>query len=113
MNATPYAVRRAARSAFVPLRSLRYHVHTWGDTSLVTPGRPPLVLLHGWMDVGASFQFLVDALAVARGCGRFEWSVLDWNASAICFYEAMGATVLPDWRICRVTGAALQALAKG
>mgnify|MGYP003347470093 CR=1 FL=1 len=50
-------------------------------------------------------------LAVARGCGRFEWSVLDWNANAIAFYERMGATVLPDWRICRVTGAALSALA--
>jgi len=50
-------------------------------------------------------------LAVARGCGRFEWSVLDWNANAIAFYQRMGATVLPDWRICRVTGAALSALA--
>ena len=50
-------------------------------------------------------------LAVARGCGRFEWSVLDWNANAIAFYERMGATVLPDWRICRVTGEALGALA--
>jgi GNAT superfamily N-acetyltransferase len=49
----------------------------------------------------------VGALAVARGCGRFEWSVLDWNANAIAFYEKMGATVLPDWRICRVTGEAL------
>ena len=50
-------------------------------------------------------------LAVERGCGRFEWSVLDWNANAIAFYERMGATVLPDWRICRVTGPALSALA--
>jgi GNAT superfamily N-acetyltransferase len=47
-------------------------------------------------------------LAVARGCGRFEWSVLDWNAGAIGFYQSMGATVMPDWRICRVTGDALQ-----
>ena len=50
-------------------------------------------------------------LAVRRGCGRFEWSVLDWNRNAIDFYEKMGATVMPDWRICRVTGAALQSLA--
>jgi len=49
-------------------------------------------------------------LAVARGCGRFEWSVLDWNAAAIGFYESLGATVLPDWRITRVTGAALTRL---
>ena len=47
--------------------------------------------------------------AVRRGCGRFEWSVLDWNESAIGFYERMGATVMPEWRICRVTGDALAA----
>jgi GNAT superfamily N-acetyltransferase len=43
-------------------------------------------------------------LAVERGCGRFEWAVLDWNESAIRFYERMGAKVLPDWRICRLSG---------
>ena len=46
-------------------------------------------------------------IARERGCGRFEWAVLDWNAPAIGFYEQMGATVLPDWRIARVTGDAL------
>ncbi|BCL75542.1 N-acetyltransferase [Jeongeupia sp. HS-3] len=51
-------------------------------------------------------------LARERDCGRFEWSVLDWNANAISFYEAIGATVLPDWRVCRVTGAALDVLAE-
>ena len=52
-------------------------------------------------------------LAVERGCGRFEWSVLDWNTPAINFYQSMGAEILPDWRICRVTGAPLEALAQG
>ena len=52
-------------------------------------------------------------LAVARGCGRFEWSVLDWNERAIGFYERLGATVMPDWRICRVTGEALARLGGG
>jgi GNAT superfamily N-acetyltransferase len=52
----------------------------------------------------------VARLAVERGCGRFEWSVLDWNQPAIDFYRAMGAEVLPDWRICRVSGAALARL---
>ncbi|WP_434033423.1 N-acetyltransferase family protein [Cupriavidus sp. a3] len=52
------------------------------------------------------------ALAVERGCGRFEWSVLDWNQPSIDFYQAMGAEVLPDWRICRVTGDALARLNK-
>ena len=51
-------------------------------------------------------------IAVQRGCGRFEWSVLDWNTPAIDFYKAMGAEILPDWRICRVTGAPLAALAE-
>jgi GNAT superfamily N-acetyltransferase len=50
-------------------------------------------------------------LAVERGCGRFEWTVLDWNEQAIGFYQQLGAQVLPEWRITRVTGAALAALA--
>jgi len=49
----------------------------------------------------------VAAVARARGCGRFEWAVLDWNAPAIAFYEGMGATLLPEWRLARVTGDAL------
>jgi len=57
--------------------------------------------------IGRALLERLGALAVARGCGRFEWSVLDWNADAIRFYEKMGAAVLPDWRICRVTGEAL------
>jgi GNAT superfamily N-acetyltransferase len=52
------------------------------------------------------------AITCDRGCGRFEWSVLDWNASAIDFYQSLGATVLPDWRIVRVVGPALEALAE-
>jgi GNAT superfamily N-acetyltransferase len=50
-------------------------------------------------------------VAVERGCGRYEWSVLDWNTPAIEFYESIGAIVMPDWRICRVTGEALARLA--
>jgi GNAT superfamily N-acetyltransferase len=50
-------------------------------------------------------------IARDRGCGRFEWAVLDWNAPAIEFYRSLGATVLPDWRIVRVVGDALDALA--
>ena len=50
-------------------------------------------------------------IAVERGCGRFEWSVLDWNVDAQQFYESLGAVVMPDWRITRVTGESLRALA--
>ncbi len=52
-------------------------------------------------------------LALERGCGRFEWTVLDWNRPAIEFYRAIGADVLPDWRVCRMTGAALERFASG
>lgn len=61
--------------------------------------------------IGKALLRHLAALAVARGCGRFEWCVLDWNTPSIDFYQAMGADVLPDWRICRVTGAALQTMA--
>ena len=59
---------------------------------------------HRGASIGKALLTRLAALAVERGCGRFEWSVLDWNANAIRFYEGMGATVMPDWRICRVTG---------
>lgn len=61
--------------------------------------------------VGEALLSRVGRIAVERDYGRFEWSVLDWNANAIRFYEKMGATVMPDWRICRVTGEALQRFA--
>jgi GNAT superfamily N-acetyltransferase len=50
-------------------------------------------------------------LALERQCGRFEWSVLDWNENAIRFYRKLGADVMPDWRICRLTGEGLAQLA--
>ena len=62
--------------------------------------------------IGSRMLKHLARLAVERGCGRFEWSVLDWNTPAINFYKSMGAEILPDWRICRVTGAPLETLAK-
>ncbi|MPQ60056.1 GNAT family N-acetyltransferase [Duganella sp. FT27W] len=59
---------------------------------------------------GKQMLVALAQIATERDCGRFEWSVLDWNASAISFYEGMGATIMPDWRICRVTGDALTQL---
>jgi GNAT superfamily N-acetyltransferase len=50
-------------------------------------------------------------LAIERGCARFEWTVLDWNTGAQDFYRGMGADVLPDWRITRLTGEALRKVA--
>lgn len=54
-----YQPRRTSRSEFVPIRTLSYHVRIWGEPS---PGRVPRVMVHGWMDVGASWQFVIDAL---------------------------------------------------
>ncbi|KKJ01640.1 GNAT family acetyltransferase [Prochlorothrix hollandica PCC 9006 = CALU 1027] len=62
--------------------------------------------------IGKAILKHLAALAVERGCGRFEWSVLDWNTSAIEFYQSQGATVLDDWRICRVTDGALTQMAR-
>jgi GNAT superfamily N-acetyltransferase len=61
--------------------------------------------------LGKALLRKLAALAVERQCGRFEWTVLDWNRSAIDFYEAMGATVLPDWRVVRIAGDKLRQLA--
>ncbi|PLZ02604.1 GNAT family N-acetyltransferase [Burkholderia sp. WAC0059] len=61
--------------------------------------------------LGTAMLRRLAALAVERQCGRFEWTVLDWNQPAIDFYEKMGATVLPDWRVVRVTDDALARLA--
>jgi pimeloyl-ACP methyl ester carboxylesterase len=55
-----YQVKRPSRSEFIPIRNLSYHVQIWGTPS---PSKTPLVLVHGWMDVAASYQFVVDALS--------------------------------------------------
>uniref|UniRef100_A0A486XRI5 Histone acetyltransferase HPA2 and related acetyltransferases n=1 Tax=Rheinheimera sp. BAL341 TaxID=1708203 RepID=A0A486XRI5_9GAMM len=64
------------------------------------------------LGLGKMLLSYLAKLAVERDCGRLEWSVLDWNQSAIDFYQAQGATLLHDWRINRVTGDALSALAQ-
>jgi GNAT superfamily N-acetyltransferase len=62
--------------------------------------------------VGKALLSRVAKVACERGCGRLEWSVLDWNESAIGFYKGLGAAILPDWRICRMVGAQITALAE-
>lgn len=62
--------------------------------------------------IGKVLLSYLAKLAVERDCGRLEWSVLDWNQSAIDFYQAQGATMLQDWRINRVSGDNLQKLAQ-
>ena len=70
-----YSPVRTARSRHIPVRTLNYHVCQWGEP---VAGTPPLVLLHGWMDVAASYQFVVDAFSEGFAQGR--------------------VIVAPDWR---------------
>ena len=76
-----YQVKRPATSTFVPIRKLNYHVLSWGNPS---DKQAPLVLMHGWMDVGASYQFMVDVLSEAFMQDRF--------------------IIAPDWRGYGLTG---------
>ncbi|MGE5171142.1 MAG: N-acetyltransferase family protein [Rudaea sp.] len=85
-------------STFLGRRSL------WLEDLFVEPA-------HRGRGAGKALLGALARIARDRGCGRFEWAVLDWNASAIRFYESLGASVLPDWRIARVTGDALARLA--
>jgi pimeloyl-ACP methyl ester carboxylesterase len=76
---TSYTPRRAATSRFVAVRGLDVHVSTWGSGA----AGPPLVLLHGWMDVGASFQFVVDALQSERLVFAPDWRGFGRTASPV------------------------------
>jgi GNAT superfamily N-acetyltransferase len=62
--------------------------------------------------VGHALMAHLARTAVERGWGRVEWAVLDWNAPAIRFYHGLGADLLEDWRICRLTGDALERVAR-
>jgi GNAT superfamily N-acetyltransferase len=67
---------------------------------------------HRGYGVGRALLKAVARLATERDCGRLEWSVLDWNQPAIDFYHRAGATILNDWRICRVSGDGLAKLSE-
>jgi GNAT superfamily N-acetyltransferase len=61
--------------------------------------------------IGKALLVHLARIALARGAGRFDWNVLDWNEPAIGFYTRLGAEVLPDWRTCRLSGESLARLA--
>ena len=78
-------------------------------------GKPGLYLedlyvqpAHRNCGIGKALLAHLAGLARQRDYGRFEWSVLDWNVNAIRLYESLGATLMPEWRICRVSGDALR-----
>jgi len=91
-QAALYTVRRAMRCGFEPIRGLSYHVRQWGQPQ---PGVPPLVMLHGWMDVGASFQFVVDALAEL---GQDRWVIApDWRGFGLTASGGADCYWFPDY----------------
>ncbi len=92
MDPTAYLPRRPARSLFAELRGLRCHALAWGDSARATPERPPLVMLHGWMDVAASFQFVVDAFAHERCV-----VALDWRGFGLTESPAVDSYWFPDY----------------
>lgn len=74
-----YIPAHPATSRFIELRGLRHHLRVWGDPAHATAGAPLLVLVHGWMDVAASFQFAVDALRAQPGWQERPIVALDWR----------------------------------
>jgi pimeloyl-ACP methyl ester carboxylesterase len=84
-----YTVKRTPRSEFIPIRKMNYHVLVWGDT---TSTLPPLVLMHGWMDVAASYQFMVDVLSEAFFSNRLIIAA-DWRG----YGKTTGAPVDNYW----------------
>ena len=67
---------------------------------------------HRGRGVGRALLKELARIAVERGCGRLEWSVLDWNRDAIGFYERLGATPNSEWTVYRLTGEALSELGR-
>jgi GNAT superfamily N-acetyltransferase len=110
----PYADVLIARLNDMPAGfALFFHNYS---TFLAKPGLylEDLFVLPQFRGQGIGKALLRELARVAkdRNCGRIEWSVLDWNEPAIGFYKRLGAAVLPDWRICRLTEDGIATLAE-
>jgi len=66
---------------------------------------------HRGHGIGKALLARLASLAVERDCGRLEWRVLDWNAPSIRFYESLGAKLMPEWELVRMTAPEFTALA--
>ena len=112
-GARPYAEVLIARVDGEPAGfALFFHNYS---TFLARPGiyLEDLFVLPAMRSRGVGKALLREVARIARDrqCGRLEWSVLDWNEPAIEFYRRMGAQVMPDWRICRLSGEGIDKLA--
>lgn len=91
-----YKEKRPSRSEFVPIRGLHYHVQIWESPGQAATSVAPLVLVHGWMDVAASYQFMVDALSDAFAAGRTIIAP-DWRGFGLTTAPENGAKVDNYW----------------
>jgi GNAT superfamily N-acetyltransferase len=110
---------RPAAEALIALRDGRAVGFALYFTSLSTFLCKPGIYLedifvepeHRGAGIGKALLRRLAAIAVERGCGRFEWRVLDWNTPSIRFYESLGATVMPEWQLVRMVEPEFRALA--
>ena len=119
MHAALFGPKPYAECVFVCLDDSPVGFALWFHSFSTFKGRPSLYLEDLYVRPaargrGLGKQLLVQLarLALARGCARFEWSVLDWNAPSIAFYRGLGAVPADDWTMYRVTGDALKKLAQ-
>jgi GNAT superfamily N-acetyltransferase len=117
LRAALFGENPAARTllAYVDGKPIAYAIYFFTFSTMV--GKRGLWLEDLFIDaafrgkgIGKALMTYLAGIAVQNDCGRFEWIVLDWNASAIRFYTRLGATLLADWRICRLDEAQLSRL---
>lgn len=114
-----FGERPAAEALVAELDSVPVGCAVYFHNFSTFAGRPGLYLEDVYVrpeargkGVGGAVLRHLAGLAEERGCGRFEWTVLDWNEGAIRFYERLGAKVLPEWRIARMDREGIRSLAK-
>jgi len=96
-RSTAYVPAYPAESRFLTVRGLRHHVMVWGDVQRATSEQPLLVLVHGWMDVGASFQFMVDALRQQTGWSDRPIVAIDWRGFGLTDAPATDSYFFADY----------------
>ena len=114
-----FGPRPFAEAALVKVQGEAVGFALWFHNYSTFAGRPGLYLEDLYVrpeyrgrGCGEAVLRYLARLALERGCGRFEWAVLDWNTKAIAFYRKLGAVAMDDWTVQRVAGPALVALAR-